>query len=144
MSWGLVLKASPRQHHGHLLSWCLDVLKTLSPRHLILGLMDVIWVNILDILKTCLEDIFLSHPCLGWLYAFSSFPPPRPLQRPPPRPPPQQLLPPMSKLFQLNLRYLAQRIYWSGEMYWMTFPWLWPKVKAVAWIGINLLVCAIK
>ena len=25
-----------------------------------------------------------------------------------------------------NLRYLAQRIYGSGEMYWMTFPWPWP------------------
>ena len=50
--------------------------------------------------------IKLSHPSLGWLYVFSSF-----LPHPPPRPPLQQLLPLMSKPFQLNLRYLAQRIY---------------------------------
>ena len=29
-------------------------------------------------------------------------------------------------------------------MYWMTFPWPWPKVTVVASISINLLVCAIK
>ena len=29
-------------------------------------------------------------------------------------------------------------------MYWMTFPWPWPKVAAVALISKNLLVCAIK
>ena len=62
----------------------------------------------------------------------------------PPRPPPQQLLPLTSKPFELNLRYLAQRIYGSGEMYSMTFPWPWPKVTAVASISKNLLVCAIK
>ena len=45
---------------------------------------------------------------------------------------------------QLNLRYLAQSIYGSQEMYWMTFPWPWPKVTAVASISKNLLVCAIK
>ena len=56
---------------------------------------------------------------LGWLYVFSSFLPCPLLQK---------LLPLMSKLFELNLRYLAQRIYGSGEMYWMTFPWPWPKV----------------
>ena len=33
---------------------------------------------------------------------------------------------------------------WSGEMYWMTFSWLWPKVMAVTWISQNLLVCTIK
>ena len=48
------------------------------------------------------------------------------------------------KLFQFNLWYLAQRIYGSGEMYWMTFPWPWPKVMAVASISKNLLVWAIK
>ena len=31
-----------------------------------------------------------------------------------------------------NLWYLAQRIYGSGEMYWMTFPWPWHKVTAAA------------
>ena len=69
---------------------------------------------------------------LGWLYVFSSFPPP------------QQLLPLTSKPFELNLRYLAQRIYGPGEMYSMTFLWPWPKVMAVASISKNLLVCAIK
>ena len=78
----------------------------------------------------------LNHPSLGWLYVFSSFPPPHP--------PPQQLLPLTSKSFELNLRYLVQRIYGSGEMYWMTFPWPWPKVTAVASISKNLLVCTIK
>ena len=29
-------------------------------------------------------------------------------------------------------------------MYWMTFPWPWPKVTAVASISKNLLVCAMK
>ena len=41
-------------------------------------------------------------------------------------------------------RYLAQRIYKSGEMYWMTFLWPWPKVTAVTSISKNSLVCAIK
>ena len=70
--------------------------------------------------------LYFSHPSLGWLYVFSSFPP---------RPPPQQLLPLTSKLFQLNLRYLAQRINGSGEMYAMAFPWPWPKATAVASIS---------
>ena len=60
------------------------------------------------------------------------------------RPPPQKLFPLTSKLFELSLWYLAQRIYGSGEMYWMTFPWPWPKVTAVASISKNLLVCTIK
>ena len=74
---------------------------------------------------------------LGWLYVFSSFPPR-------PRPPPQKLFPLTSKLFELNHWYLVQRIYGSGKLYWMTFPWPWPKVTAVASISKNLLVCAIK
>ena len=77
----------------------------------------------------------LSHPGLGWLYVFSSFPP---------RPPRWQLLPLTSKPFQLNPRYLAHRIYGSGELYWMTFPWPWPKVMAEASITKNLFVCTIK
>ena len=81
--------------------------------------------------------LLLSHPGLGWLYVFSLFPPR-------PRPPPQKLFPLTSKPFELDLWYLAQRIYGSGEMYWMTFPWPWPKVTAVASISDNLLVCAIK
>ena len=68
-------------------------------------------------------------------YVFSSFPL---------CPLPQQLLPLKSKLFELNLTYLAQRIYGSGEMYWMTFPWPWPKVTAVASISKNVLFCTIK
>ena len=42
-----------------------------------------------------------------------------------------------------NLRYLAQRIYGSGEMYSMTFSWSWPKATAVASNSKKLLVCAI-
>ena len=82
----------------------------------------------------------LSHPSLGWLYVFSSFLPPRP----PPPPPPQRLLLLTSKPFQLNLRYLGQRKYRSGKMYWMTYWWPWPKVTAVTMINKNLLVCRIK
>ena len=41
-------------------------------------------------------------------------------------------------------RRRVQRIYGSGEMYWMTFPWPWPKVMAVASISKNMLICAIK
>ena len=86
-------------------------------------------------IQSTLDLLFLSHPSLGWLYGFGSFPP---------RPPPQQLLPLMSKPFQINLRSLGQRIDMSGKMYWMIFPWPWPKVTAVASIRTNLLVCAIK
>ena len=43
-----------------------------------------------------------------------------------------------------KLIILVQRIYGSGEMYWMTFPWPWTKVTSVALISKNLLVCAIK
>ena len=74
-----------------------------------------------------------SHPGLRWLYVFSSFP----LR------PPQQLLPLMSKPFQLNLRYFGQRIYRSVEIY-MTYPWPWPKVTALSLISKNLFVCTIK
>ena len=40
-----------------------------------------------------------------------------------------------SKLFKLHLRDLRQKIYRSGKMYWMTSPWPWPKVAAVASIS---------
>ena len=104
-----------------------------------------LWVNPLlccIYFTKCRSIYLLSHPVLGWLYVFSLFPPgPRP---PPPPPPPQKLFPLTSKPFELNLWYLAQRIYGSGEMYWMTFPWPWPKVTAVASISKNLLLCAIK
>ena len=98
--------------------------------------LHVIWNYMPHFIVTYLYPL-LSHPSLGWLYVFSLFPPP-------PRPPPQQLLPLTSKPFELNLRYLAQRIYGSGEMYWMTFPWPWLKTTAVASISKNLLVCTIK
>ena len=62
-----------------------------------------------------------SHLGLVWLYVFSSFPPP------PPRPPPQRLMPLTSKPFELHLKCLGQRIYKSWKMYWMSFPWSWPK-----------------
>ena len=83
----------------------------------------------------------LSHPSLGWLYVFSSFPPPRP--RPRPRPP-QWLLLLTSKPFELHLRYLGQGKCRSGKMYWMTFRWPWLKVTAVTLINKNLLVCRTK
>ena len=91
----------------------------------------------------------LSHPSLRWLYVFSSFPRPRPRLRmrtrpPPPPPPPQWLLLLTSKPFKLNLRYLGQRKYRSGKIYWMTFWWPWPKVMVVTLINKNLLVCRIK
>ena len=34
-----------------------------SPRHLILGLIDVFCVNVLDVLKTCLGDVFGTGDC---------------------------------------------------------------------------------
>ena len=87
--------------------------------------------------NSCYLVASLSHLVLGWLYVFSLFPPL-------PRPRPQKLFPLTSKPFELNLWYLAQIIYGSGDMYWMTFPWPWPKVTAVASISKNLLVCTIK
>ena len=60
-----------------------------------------------------------------------------------PCPRPQKLFPLTSNPFELNLRYLVQRIYGSGEIYWMTFPWPWHKVMAVASISKNLLFCTI-
>ena len=45
-----------------------------------------------------------------------------------------------SKLFKPNLRYLGQRKYRWGEMYWMTILWPWPKVKSVALINKNVFV----
>ena len=50
----------------------------------------------------------------------------------------------MSKPFELNLRYLGQRMYWSWKMYWVTFLWLWPNVMTVALINKKFLVCRIK
>ena len=46
--------------------------------------------------------------------------------------------------FASRIKTIWQGIYRSGEMYWMTFPWSWPKVTAVASISKNLLVCMIK
>ena len=50
----------------------------------------------------------------------------------------------MSKPFELDLRYLEQKKYRSGNMYRMTFGWAWPKVMVVTLINTNLLVCRIK
>ena len=66
---------------------------------------------------------------------FSSFPPCLPI------PPLQRLLPLTLKPFVPNLTHLGQRIYGSGEMYWMTFLCPWPKVMAGTSINKNLLVC---
>ena len=106
-----------------------------------LNMLILLKETILTNFRGRLQHVFtwLSHPSLGWIYVFSSFPP-----RAPPRPPPQQLLPLTSKPFQRNHWYLAQRIYESGEMSWMAFRWPWPKVTAVTLISKNLLVCAIK
>ena len=78
--------------------------------------------------KIPIAYVLLSHSSLGWLYVFSLFPPP-PL--PPPQPPAQRLFLLTSKPFELNLRYLGQRKYRSGKMYWMTFWWTWPKITVV-------------
>ena len=74
---------------------------------------------------------------MGWLYVCSSL-----LPRPHPLPPPQWLLLITSKPFELNLRYLVQREYRSGKVYWMTFS-----VTQGNGCGIdkqNLLVCRMK
>ena len=47
-----------------------------------------------------------------------------------------------SKSFQLNLRYLRQRKYRYGKMYWMTFLWPWSKVMAVALINKKICLSA--
>ena len=96
--------------------------------------------NFLTIDQNTYNVFLIKWPLIWAIYVFSSFPPPSPL---PPRPPPQQLFPLTSKPFELNLRYLTQRIYDSGERYWMTFRWPWTKVTAVASINNKLLVCAI-
>ena len=82
---------------------------------------------------------YLIHPSLGWLYVFSMCPAPRPRPRPP-----QWLLLLTSKPFEPDLRYLGQRKYRSGKMYWMTFGWPWPKVTPATLINKNLLICRIK
>ena len=46
--------------------------------------------------------------------------------------------------YMFNFICLGQRKYRSGEMYWMTFLWPWPKITAVALINKNLLVCMVK
>ena len=49
-----------------------------------------------------------------------------------------------SKPFKLDLRWLGQRKYRSGKMYWMAFLIPCPRVTAVALINKILLVCTIK
>ena len=62
----------------------------------------------------------LSHPSLGWLYVFSSFPP-----RHPHPPQPQWLSLLTSKPFELDLRYLGQRKYrrkgGASVGYWVNY-----------------------
>ena len=75
---------------------------------------------------SCVSLSFRTHPCvlaikLPWsgvtlCFQFVS------RLRPP-------LLPLTSKPFELNLRYLGQRIYKSGKMYWMTFHDLDPRSR---------------
>ena len=70
----------------------------------------------------------LRDPDLGWLYVFSSFPlahlHPLPLQW-------RLLL--TSKPFELDLKYLGQRKYRSGTVYWMTFYYLHPRSRLWHW-----------
>ena len=56
----------------------------------------------------CYCLLLISHPSLGWLYVFGSFPPPCPLAL-------QRLLLLTSKPFELNLRYLRLRKYGSWK-----------------------------
>ena len=57
-----------------------------------------------------------------------------------PRPPLQRRFPLSSKPFELNLRYLKQRIYWSWSVHWMTFhdlelrPRLWHRLAKFAFL----------
>ena len=91
-SWGLDLTASARQLYGRRLSQHLDILETLfwgrlkdvSPRRLILGVMDVFWNNVLDILKTCLDDVIGTgvYP-QGYLSMSASFHRIQPRRQPP-------------------------------------------------------------
>ena len=138
------------------LAW-LEVFAFCFHYYIFKGVVGIIWVSWLVILieilfiafETSLWNLFvdssvliytntvffLSHPSLGWVYVFSSFPPPRPHPPPPPPPPPQWLLLLTSKPFELELRYLGQRNYRSGKMYGVTFGWPWPKVTAVTLIN---------
>ena len=72
--------------------------------------------------------ISLSHPGLGWFYVFSPFPP---------RPPPQKLFPLTSKPFELNLWYLAQRIYGpiDNERKDMSHPFMTMILTCVTMVG---------
>ena len=99
---------------------------------------DLSWIQFGSwyILTTCLMLAMLLNSLSHCVTLCFQFFPQRPQQ--------QGLLPLTSKPFELNLRYLGQRIYRSGEMYWMTFLWSWPKVTAVALISKNLLFCMIQ
>ena len=79
----------------------------------------------------------VRHPGVGSLF------PPQHLPCPPMLPL-QRLLPLTSKLIELNLRFFGQRKYSSGEIYWMAYPWPWPKVMVMALINKSFLACAIK
>ena len=102
-------------------------LRTLSNIFCCTGWTDSLWFSMghkgcrsrRQILCASLHINSFSHPTLGWLNVFSSFPPPRPCLPPPL----QWLLLLTPKLFELNLRYLGQREYRSGKMYWMTSWW---------------------
>ena len=67
----------------------------------------------------------LSHPGLSWPYVFSLFPP---------RPPPQRLLPVTSKPFELNVRYLGQRIYRSEKCTGLPLHDLDPRSRLWHWL----------
>ena len=83
----------------------------------------------------------LSQSGLGCLYVFSSFLPRPPPPPGPPRLPPKQHLPLTSKPFVLDLRYLAQRIYGSGECTGWPIHDLDPRSRLWHWLAKKLLVC---
>ena len=96
------------------------------------------FVVLIFIIGSC-NDVCVSKlgrhqitPVWSDFYILSSFPSPRLLSRPPP---PQQLLPLTWKLFRLNLRCLGQRRYRFGEMYWISFRDLDPRLQL--WHGLT-------
>ena len=90
------------------------------------------------------SQLFLNQPGLGWLYVFNSFQLRLDAAASSTASATVSAASTAAATFAPHVKYLGQRIYRSGEMYWMTFSWLWPKVTAVAWISQKLLVCTIK
>ena len=127
---------SPRSHHQ---KYCVGIVQLVPETSVSEEIVDIFHNYNMIIHVISLPTMGFWLPMKGiwyeWNAGSSSFPLP---------PPPQRLLLLMSKPFQLNLRYLGQRKYRSGKMCWMTSPWPWPKVTAVALIDKNMLLCKMK